>query len=191
MIRLLAILSLLASSFAHGAELSAVQLDKSTIAFVSKQMSVPVEGDFKKFSAQIDLDPTRPEAGRARIEIDLDSIDAGSTEANNEVKSKSWFNTREFPKASFVSSAVKVLGGGRLEATGKMTIKGKTLETRAPFTLKQEKGVLILDGAFPLKRLDYGIGSGVWSDTSVVADEVQVKFHFVLKSPPPSTGEIP
>ncbi|MDP3482520.1 MAG: YceI family protein, partial [Sulfuricella sp.] len=72
-------------------------------------------------------------------------------------------------------------GGGHFEAFGKMTIKGKTLESRAPFTLKQEKGVLILDGAFPLRRLAYGIGSGVWSDTSVVADEVQVKFHFVLK----------
>ena len=181
MIRPLAILSMLASSFAYGAELSAVQFDQSSIAFVSRQMNVPVEGAFKKFTAQINIDPARPEAGRARIEIDLASIDAGSTEANDEVKSKSWFNTREFPKASFVSSAVKALGGGRFEAVGKMTIKGKTLESRAPFIIKQEKGVLILDGAFPLKRLDYGIGSGVWSDTSVVADEVLVKFHFVLK----------
>lgn len=181
MIRLLTILTMLASSFAYGAELSTVQLDKSSIAFVSKQMNVPVEGVFKTFTAQINIDPARPEAGRARVEIDLSSIDAGSTDANDEVKNKNWFNTREFPKASFVSSAVKALGGGRFEATGRMTIKGKTLESRAPFTLKQEKGVLILDGAFPLKRLDYGIGSGVWSDTSVVADEVQVKFHFVLK----------
>jgi polyisoprenoid-binding protein YceI len=181
MIHLLAILSLLSSSFAYGAELSAVQLDQSAIAFVSRQMNVPVEGAFKKFSAQISIDPARPETGRARIEIDLASIDAGSTEANDEVKGKSWFNTREFPKASFASSAVKALGGGRFEAFGKLSIKGKTLVSRAPFTLKQEKGVLILDGTFPLKRLDYGIGSGVWSDTSVVADEVLVKFHFVLK----------
>jgi polyisoprenoid-binding protein YceI len=181
MIRLLAILPMLVSGFAQGAELSAVQLDQSRIAFVSRQMNVPVEGAFKKFSAQISVDPAKPEAGRARIEIDLASIDAGSAEANDEVKGKSWFNTREFPTASFVSSSVKTLGGGRYEAFGQMTIKGKTLESRAPFTLKQEKGVLTLDGAFPLKRLAYGIGSGVWSDTSVVADEVQIKFHFVLK----------
>jgi polyisoprenoid-binding protein YceI len=181
MIRLLAILGLLSSGFACGAELSAVQLDKSAIAFVSRQMNVPVEGAFKKFTAQISIDPARPETGSARIEIDLASIDAGSTEANGEVKGKSWFNTPEFPKASFVSNAVKSLGGGRFETVGKMTIKGKTLEARAPFTLKQEKGVLILDGTFPLKRLAYDIGSGVWSDTSVVADEVLVKFHFVLK----------
>lgn len=181
MTRLLAILAMLASGFAYGTELNALQLDKSTIAFVSKQMNVPVEGAFKQFTAQINIDPAKPEAGRARIEIDLASIDVGSTEANDEVKSKSWFNTREFPKASFVASAVKVLGGGRFEVFGKMTIKGKTLETHTPFTLKQEKDVLILDGAFPMKRLDYGIGSGTWSDTSVVADEVLVKFHFVLK----------
>jgi polyisoprenoid-binding protein YceI len=181
MIRLLAVLSLLASGFSYGAELSAVKIDKSSIAFVSRQMNVPVEGAFKKFTAQISIDPARPETGRARIEIDLASIDAGSSEANDEVKGKSWFNTREFPQASFVSSAVRALGGGRFEAVGRMTIRGKTLESRAPFTLKQEKGVLILDGAFPLKRLDYGIGSGVWNDTSVVADEVLVKFHFVLK----------
>ncbi|BCB26501.1 hypothetical protein SKTS_13870 [Sulfurimicrobium lacus] len=181
MIRLLAALALLVSATVHGAELHNVQLDKSTIAFVSKQMNVPVEGTFRKFSAQITMDPVRPEAGRARIDIELASIDAGSEEANDEVKGKNWFSVREFPKASFVSGSVKALGGGRYEASGKMTIKGKTLDARAPFTLKQLNGALILDGAFPLKRLDYGIGAGVWSDTSVVADEVQVKFHFVLK----------
>ncbi len=181
MIRLFAILALLAAGFAHGAEFSSVQLDKSSIAFVSRQMNVPVEGAFRKFAAQIHLDPARPEAGRAQIDIDLASIDAGNAEANDEVKGKQWFNVREFPRASFVSSAVKPLGNGRFEASGRMTIKGKTLETRAAFTLKQEKGVLSLDGTFPLKRLDYAIGSGIWGDTSVVADEVQVKFHFVLK----------
>lgn len=31
---------------------------------------------------------------------------------------------------------------------------------------------------FPIKRLDYGIGSGVWSDTDTVANEVQIRFHF-------------
>jgi polyisoprenoid-binding protein YceI len=143
-------------------------------------MNVPVEGAFRKFTAQIVLDPARPEAGRAQIEIDLASIDAGSEEANEEVKGKSWFNVRDFPKASFSSVSVKPLGGGRFETGGKLSLRGKTLEVRAPFTLRQEKDILIVDGSFQLKRLDYGIGSGIWSDTSVVADEVQIKFHFVL-----------
>lgn len=180
MMRLFPLLFLLAAGMAQGAEFGVLQADKSSLAFVSRQMNVPVEGAFRKFSAQIVLDPARPEAGRAQIEIDLASIDAGSAEANDEVKGKSWFNVREFPKASFSSTSVRPLGGGRFETSGRMSIKGRTLEVRAPFVLRQEKDVLVVDGSFPLKRLDYGIGSGIWGDTSVVADEVQVRFRFLL-----------
>ena len=182
MMRLIVLAALLAGSMAHAVEFNSLQADRSSIAFVSKQMNVPVEGAFKKFTAHIALDPARPEAGSAQIEIDLAGIDAGSAEANDEVKGKNWFNVREFPKASFVSATVKALGGGRFEANGKMSIKGKTVEMRASFTARQEKDALILDGVFPLKRLDYGIGSGIWGDTSVVADEVQIKFHFQVNA---------
>lgn len=174
-------LSILFSCATQAAEYVNVQLDKSSITFVSKQMNVPVEGVFKKFKAHVRINPAKPEAGMAHIEIDLASIDAGSTDANEEVKGKSWFNVAEFPNAEFVSSAVKSLGGGRYEATGKMTIKGKSLAIGAPFTIKEDKVALNIDGVFNLKRLDFGIGSGLWSDTSVVADDVQIKFHLMLK----------
>ena len=178
--RLIAVISMLLPAIAFAAEYSKVQSD-SSITFISKQMSVPVAGVFKKFSANIRINPAKVEAGMANIEIDLASIDAGSMEANDEVKGKSWFSVAEYPKASFVSTSVKTLGGGKYEAAGKMTIKGKTIEMHAPFALKEDKGVLNVDGVFSLKRLDFGIGSGLWSDTSVVADEVQIKFHIVLK----------
>ena len=179
--RLIAVIFMLLPVIAFAADFSKVQLDNSSITFVSKQMSVPVAGVFKKFTANIRINPAKPETGMANIEIDLASIDAGSMEANDEVKGKSWFNVAEFPKANFVSSSVKALGGGKFEATGKMTIKGKAMEMHAPFTLKEDKGMLNIDGVFTLKRLDFGIGSGLWSDTSVVADEVQIKFHVLLK----------
>lgn len=166
--------------FAAAAEFNAVQSDKSRISFVSKQMGVPVDGAFRKFSAQLAFDPAKPEAGRAQIEIDLASIDAGSAEANDEVKGKGWFNTAQFPTAKFVSTGVKALGGGRYEAQGRMTIKGKTRDVVAPFSYKAEGANAVLEGAIPVLRLQFGIGEGVWSDTGTVADEVQVKFHFTL-----------
>ncbi len=165
---------------AAAAEFNAVQVDKSSVAFVSKQMNVPVEGNFRKFTAQIGFDPARPEAGHARVDIDVASIDAGGPEVNDEVRGKNWFDVGRYPAASFVSTGVKALGGGRFEAAGRMTIRGKTLDVHAPFTLRQDHGLLVIDGSFPIKRLDYGIGTGVWGDTSVVADEVQVKFHIVV-----------
>ncbi|MDP1897173.1 MAG: YceI family protein, partial [Sulfurimicrobium sp.] len=106
MMRLFPLIFLLLAGAAQAAEFGTLQVEKSAIAFVSRQMNVPVDGVFRKFSALIVLDPARPEAGRAQIDIDLASIDAGSAEANDEVKGKSWFNVREFPKASFSSSSV-------------------------------------------------------------------------------------
>ena len=35
------------------------------------------------------------------------------------------------------------------------------------------------DGVLPIKRTTFNIGDGEWKDTSVVADEVQIKFHVV------------
>ena len=165
---------------AQAVEYNLVQPEKSRVTFVSKQMGVPVEGGFGKFAAQIAFDPAKPEAGRAQIDLDLASIDAGSAEANDEVKSKAWFDTRQFPRASFVSTGVKPLGGGRYEARGKMTIKGKTRDVVAPFSFKADGSAAVLEGVIPVMRLQFGVGEGLWSDTGTVADEVQVKFRFTV-----------
>jgi len=177
----IALAVLLIPVFSYAAEFSKVQPEQSGISFVSKQMNVPVEGVFKRHAATIRINPAKPEKGTARIEIDLASIDAGSTEANDEVKGKNWFNVTEFPKAEFVSSSLKSLGSGQFEANGKLTIKGKTKDVKAPFTAKEEKGMLNIIGSFNIKRLDFDLGSGLWGDTSVVSDVVQVNFHFLLK----------
>lgn len=160
-----------------------VLYDKSRIACVSRQMNVPVEARFKKFSAQIVFDPAKPATGSARIEIDMDSFDIDNAEVNDEARSKPWFDARTFSKATFVSTAIKPLGGGKFEVRGPLTIKGRTSEVVAPFTYKDEAGTTSYDGVFAIKRLQYNIGEGAWKDTDTVADEVQIKFHIVVARP--------
>ena len=167
---------------AHATEFSQVQLGKSQVAFVFKQMGVPVDGRFRKFNAEVAFDPARLESSRAQVEIELASVDAGSSEADDEVKSKNWFYVQQFPTAKFVSTGVKSLGGNRYEVAGKITIKGKTRDVVAPVTIKQDGGNALFDGAFTLKRLEYGVGSGPWGDTDTVADEVQIKFKFLVSA---------
>jgi polyisoprenoid-binding protein YceI len=161
----------------HAQRVTAVDQDKSTITFVSKQMNVPVEGKFGRFSIQLAFDAAKPNDGRVQVELDLASIDTGSDEANDEVKGKGWFDIKNHPTARFVSSGVKSLGSGRYELAGKLTIKGRTRDVVAPFTFKPAEQGAVFDGAFVLKRLDFGLGEGAWSDTDTVANEVQVKFR--------------
>lgn len=168
----------------QAAEFNLVQADKSSLVFAYKQMGVPMEGNFGRFSVRINFDPARVNAAQARIEVDLASIDTGSNEANDEVAGKQWFNTKAFPSAQFVSTGVKALGGNRYEVLGKLTLKGKALDVAAPFTFRQEGAAGIFDGAFILKRLDYAIGEGAWTDVSAVANEIQIKFHVVAHAAP-------
>ena len=156
--------------------------EKSHIRFAFKQMNVPVEGRFRKFDATVAFDPKKPEATKAEFEVDLASIDLGNAEGETEARRKPWLNIEAFPKAKFVASAVKSTGPGRYEASGPLTIKGATQNITAPFTLVDAGGMRTVEGQFPLRRLQFRIGDGPWADTDTVADEVTVRFKFVIPS---------
>lgn len=158
-----------------------VDASKSQVNIVFKQMNVPVDAKFKKFSANIDYNAAKPESSKANVEIELNSFDLGDAEYNKEVLKKEWFNAAQFPKASFTSTAMKPAGAGKLDVSGTLTIKGKASNVSFPVTIKQEGGKQIFDGALPIKRLTYNIGEGEWKDTSMVADEVTIKFHVVTQ----------
>ena len=182
---LLAIVTL----FPQLAAAQAVDIARSRITVLSRQMNVPVEAPFRKFAAQVSFDPMKPEAGAARIEIDLNSFDIGDPEINESVRDRNWFDTKNHPTARFVSSSVRALGGGRFEARGPLTIKGKSLEVVAPFTVKTEGYERIYEGAFPIRRLQYNVGDAHWRDTSVVADEVQIRFRLYQAMPKPAAAK--
>ena len=172
-----ALLAVLATPAAHAVEYRTVLPQQSRIGFEFRQMNVPVKGGFKRFVTQMAFDPAKPEAAQARIEIDLASIDAGSPEADEESAGKLWFNRSAFPKATFVASQVRALGANRYALRGTLTLKGKSREMVVPVSFTPGKGAAQFDGTFVLKRLDFGIGEGMWADVDTVANEIQVTFR--------------
>ncbi len=156
-----------------------VDAGKSSVVATSKQMNVPVDGAFRKFTAQLTFDPAKPTAGSANLSIDTDSYDLGDAEYNKQVRGKEWFDSASFPKATFVSTAIAPAGGNQYKVTGKLTIKGKSQVVTVPVAITQQGGTQTFDGALPIKRTQYDVGTGEWKDTSVVADDVVIKFHIV------------
>jgi len=163
------------------AQAAQAQVDpaKSVITAISKQMNVPVTGTFKKFSAEIQFDPAKPAAGHAQFSVDTASYDLGAEDYNEQVRGKDWFDAAHFPSATFTSTAITAAVAGTYSVSGKLTIKGKSVDVVVPVTFKQQGTTQTFDGVVPVKRLQFGIGDGEWKDTSVVADEVQIKFHIV------------
>jgi polyisoprenoid-binding protein YceI len=155
---------------AAGSALAQVDVAKSSVTATSKQMNVPVEGKFGKFTAQVKFDP---------LSIDVASYDLGDESYNDQVRGKEWFDAKTYPSATFVSSAIAPSGGNQFKVTGKLTIKGKSQTVVMPVTVSQQGATQTFDGSLPIKRSQFDIGTGEWKDTSVVADDVVIKFHIV------------
>ena len=153
---------------------------QSEISFAVKQMGVPLDGHFKKFDAQISFDTAKPAAAKIAFTIDSGSATLGAPESDAELPKAPWFNVAKFPQATFQSSSVKALGGGKYQVSGKLTIKGNVKDIDVPVTLTQAGAVTTAVGQFAIKRLTYKIGEGEWADTSMVADDVTVKFKLAL-----------
>jgi polyisoprenoid-binding protein YceI len=168
---------LAATTLAAGAAVLKTDVAHSTVSATFKQMNVPVESPFKKFTATIDYDAAHPEKATARVDIDTASLDIGQADYNKEIAKKEWFNSAQFPKASFVSTSIKPAGAGKVNVSGNLTIKGKTAPVAFPMNIKAEGGKQVFEGQLPIKRLSYNIGEGEWTDTSMVADEVLIKFR--------------
>ena len=143
-------------------------------------MGVPVEGKFKKFDAQIALDPKAPDGGKVALAIDTGSAAFGAPEVDAELPKPIWFNTAKFPQATFESKRIKGLGGGRFEVAGTLDIKGSKRDVVVPVTLTRTGDIATASGSFIVKRLDFRIGDGEWADPSLVANEVQVSFKLAL-----------
>ena len=170
---------LLASS---GAGAQGVLIDKSEIRFVSRQMGVNVEGRFRKWKANVDFRPEGPRTNRrpnSRSTSPASTWPARSPRPRSGVRAGS--TPPSIPVATFQSTAMKDLGGDRYEIAGQLTIKGTARDETIPIEVKKDAaGNSVATGQFTIKRLDFKIGDGQWSDPSVVADEVLVRVRMVL-----------
>jgi polyisoprenoid-binding protein YceI len=153
---------------------------QSEVTFQVKQSGVPIEGRFRKFDAQLALDPKAPQGGSVTISIETASATVGFAESDAELPRPPWFDSAKFPRAVFRSSAISALGGGRFQAAGKLELKGSSRDLVVPVTIVQSGAQSTASGEFVVKRLEYKIGENEWADLSLVANDVRVRFKLVF-----------
>ena len=169
----LLILPLLAALPAQASEWK-IDPAKSRLGFSGSQTGVPFQGSFGAWQAEISFDPTHPEAGHAKVTIDLASAKTGDTQRDTALPQPEWFDTAAHPQATFEADHFVAKGGDAYEAPGKLTIRGVAKEVVLPFTLAISGDQATAKGHLGLLRSDFGIGQGPWSSGQLVALEVGV-----------------
>jgi len=173
---LLAVLLAAAWSSAY-AECRAVDAARGQVVFELEQAGAPFRGSFRRFGGEVCLAGERV----TKIDVWLDpaSVDAGLPEIDAALKGGDFFAVDRYPRATYASDSVAAKAGQQV-AQGSLTMKGKSRPLDVPFRLQREGGDTVLSGMLTLNRLDYGIGTGDWSNTKWLGAEVKVTFSAPL-----------
>jgi polyisoprenoid-binding protein YceI len=171
--RLLAPALLAASGLLLAAPLSVGPASKGTLTATFKQEGAAIENPFMRWSGQVDYDPKNVAAATAQIEVDMASYDIGDPLYAAELAKKAWFDTATYPKGTFRSTAIKPVSATRFDATGTLTLKGKSQAITVPVTVNGTT----FDGSFTISRKAFGIGDPKWD--GAIDDSITVKFHLV------------
>ena len=120
-------------------------------------------GRFNKLNGSFTFDPADPTAGSFSAEIPVASVDTGNEKRDEHLQAADFFNARQFPVASFESSAIGVTDTpGVYSLAGDLTMHGVTKAIEAElhwigtgtFRGKDTAG---FDAKFSIKRSDFGI----------------------------------
>lgn len=109
----------------------------SGINFTVRHMVVSkVRGRFAKFSGSVALDEGDLTRSVVEATIDTSSIDTGTAQRDDHLRSADFFDVERFPEIRFRSTRIEKLGADRYRLTGELTIRDVT----RPITLEAEYG---------------------------------------------------
>jgi polyisoprenoid-binding protein YceI len=177
--RLAILLLALALPGAAAATDYAVQPAASTLGFSNTFQGESFNGRFGQWTAAISYDAANLASSKFDVEVTLASVKTGDNDRDTALPGADFFDTAKFPKAHFVTTGFRQ-SGGKVIADGTLTLRGVTKPVSLEVTFKPQAGGATLDVAGTVKRLDFGVGTGDYADTSVIGGDVKVTAHLQL-----------
>ena len=145
-----------------------------TLGFSGTQTGKAFEGHFGKYNGTISFDPAHPEAGHAKIIIDMASATTGDSQRDGALPGHDWFDVKAFPEAVFEVKSFKAKGGNAYDADGTLTIKGMSQPVSLPLTIDTSGSTLQAKGHLQLVCPAFNVGVGPWATGQWVAHVVGV-----------------
>ncbi len=142
--------------------------------------------EFQEYDGTVMLDFDKPEESAVNIVIKPAGIDTDLPDFDKKLQGKEFFNSEEFPEATFKSTKIMTTGENTAQVTGDFTLRGVTKPLTLDVTLnkhgydkwrKTYKAGFSAKGVF--KRSEWGFDTYV----PVVGDEVHLLIEAEVERP--------
>jgi polyisoprenoid-binding protein YceI len=132
---------------------------------------------FGQADGSLVYDADNVSASSVQVTLPLSGLNGFSAKFDEHLRSADFFDAVQFPSASFKSTSVEDLGGGKLKVSGDLTIKDITKPVVLDVTLNkvgenmQKQAAIGFDASTTIKRSDFGVGLYA----PAVSDEVKIR----------------
>ena len=156
--------------------------EEGSLIFAAEQQGAGFEGQFNRFLAEFELDPDDPITTKITAIIDVDSVDSLYDERDEYLRGEEWFHVERWPEARFVTERVQRAPDGGFLANALLTLRDTTQPVAFYFEVERiEDGRLRFAGRTQIKRLDFGVGQGDWTNTEWVGNDVEIRVNLILE----------
>ncbi len=158
-----------------------VQAPGSTLVFASKYDGETFTGSFPGFSTKLSFDPAQLANAKLDVTIPLAGAKTGNADRDSTLQGADFFNVAKYAQARYTATKFRSLGGNRYAADGTLSLRGVSKPVTLDFTWAPGAKP-VLSGKATVKRLDFGVGGGDWTDTSTIPNEVAISTKVVLQA---------
>jgi len=196
MIRMLAVLVLIVATTAASAAPRAAAADEpraidktaSKIEFHAKATFAKVDGVFHTWEAELRKTGDSFDDATLKMKLETDSVSTGNGLKDKEIRSKNFFDVKEFPEIEFIST--KVTPGpdrSKFVMEGNMTMRGIT----KPVTVliveyPVSNGHQLIEGSIEFNRKDFGMTHN--APFNKVSKDVEVLVHLNVAAARPTAA---
>lgn len=162
-----------------------LQQHQSHIIFHAKQMGSEISGRLENFTAEIFFSPDAPEQSSVNVTVPINGINSDYEKRDDTLKGTEWFDAEKYPLATYRCDNFSLVSGdaadGDYLCKGELTLRDITKAFDLPFHLKLDGDTAHMTAETVLNRLDFNLGRGDWSDSSIIAAEVRLDISVTAK----------
>jgi len=128
----------------------------SAIAFFGSKVTGSHNGGFKNFAGEFKVVNGKLAGAGNKVVIDTSSLFADNPRLTGHLKSPDFFDVKQFPTSTFVTSAIEDKGTN-YNVTGDFTLHGVTKSISFPATIQVADDAVNVTARFGINRSDFGI----------------------------------
>ena len=148
---------------------------QSKVSFFAKQAGAEFEGHWDQWTAEVRFDPENLAESHAIAHFHVSSVATFDPERDATLQDPEWFAGESHPIATFEATGFELNPDGSFDASSEFRVKGLRTPLTFHFEIREERGLMVLEGETEIDRLAAGIGTGEWLDTTWIGQFVRVE----------------